>query len=60
LNLPLSAIAVVFVGAWGLGGCGVKMDVILMLSLSILSRVQQVSFYFFFSKDCLVIGWHLL
>lgn len=25
-----------------------------MLSLSILSRVQQESFYFFFSKDCLV------
>ena len=54
MNLPLSAIAVVFVGAWGFGGCRVKMDVILMLSLSILSRVQQESFYFFFSKDCLV------
>jgi len=50
LNLPLSAIAVVFVCAWGFGGCRVKMDVILMLSLSILSRVQQESFISFSPK----------
>ena len=50
MNLPLSAIAVVFVGAWGFEGCRVKMDVILMLSLSILSRVQQESFISFSPK----------
>lgn len=55
LNLPFSAIAVVFVGAWGLWGCGVKMDAILMISLSILStggRNRVLCFFLFKRLPC--------
>lgn len=58
MNLPLSAIAVVFVGALGLEDMVSNWSLIFMVSLPILSVKEVVLFCSF--KDCFIIGGHLL